>query len=78
LLAECIASGGSVTGEHGVGSRKIDFMPRQFQTADLEAFQRVRYSFDPYGIFNPGKLLPTGNGEQKIIHHGVAEGTEIK
>ncbi|MGD0655667.1 MAG: FAD-linked oxidase C-terminal domain-containing protein [Thermoguttaceae bacterium] len=58
LLQQCIALGGSVTGEHGVGSRKADFMPRQFQSVDLEALRRVRYSFDPYGLFNPGKLLP--------------------
>jgi glycolate oxidase len=73
LLAECVAIGGSVTGEHGVGSRKIDFMPRQFQSADLEAFQRVRYSFDPYGLFNPGKLLPASNGNAKEMHHVVTE-----
>ncbi len=57
LLDECIALGGSATGEHGVGARKVDLMPRQFQAADLEALKRVRYSFDPYGLFNPGKLL---------------------
>ncbi len=57
LLAECVALGGSVTAEHGVGSRKVAFMPLQFQAADLEAMQSVRYSFDPYGLFNPGKLL---------------------
>ncbi len=57
LLDACIALGGSVTAEHGVGARKVDFMPRQFHPADLEAMQRVRYSFDPYGLFNPGKLL---------------------
>jgi glycolate oxidase len=78
LLDACIALGGSVTAEHGIGARKVDFMLRQFQSADLEAFQRVRYSFDPYGLFNPGKDLPTGNGEEKIIHHGAAEATEIR
>ncbi len=58
MLEQCIALGGSVTGEHGIGARKVDLMPRQFQPADLEALRRVRYSFDPYGLFNPDKLLP--------------------
>jgi glycolate oxidase len=57
FLEACIALGGSVTGEHGVGSRKVDFMPRQFQSPDLEALRRVRYSFDPYGLLNPGKIM---------------------
>jgi glycolate oxidase len=57
MLQQCIALGGSVTGEHGVGARKVDFMPRQFQSPDLEALKRVRYSFDPYGLLNPGKIM---------------------
>jgi glycolate oxidase len=65
LLEQCIASGGSVTGEHGVGARKVDFMPRQFQSPDLEAFKRVRYSFDPYGLLNPGKIM---NSELRILN----------
>jgi glycolate oxidase len=58
LLDECIALGGSVTAEHGVGMRKVDFMPRQYQPADLNAMEWVKTSFDPYGGLNPGKLLP--------------------
>jgi len=58
LLVECIATGGSVSGEHGIGARKVDLMPKQFQSTALEAIQRVRYSFDPCERFNPGKLLP--------------------
>jgi glycolate oxidase len=57
LLEACIAMGGSVTGEHGVGAKKVDLMPRQFQSPDLEALRRVRYSFDPYGLLNPGKIM---------------------
>jgi glycolate oxidase len=72
LLSECLALGGSVAGEHGIGSRKTAFMPRQYRPGDLEAMQRVRYSFDPYELFNPGKLLFYGNE----IQHGVTEGTE--
>ncbi len=57
MFEQCIALGGSVTGEHGIGARKVDFMPRQFQSPDLEALRRVRYSFDPYGLLNPGKIM---------------------
>ena len=58
LLEACIACGGSATGAHGVGAKKVDFMTRQFQPADLEALQRVRLAFDPCGLLNPHKVLP--------------------
>jgi glycolate oxidase len=58
LLAECIALGGSVTAEHGIGIEKLDFMDKLFGPADLEAMRRVRRAFDPAGRLNPGKLLP--------------------
>jgi glycolate oxidase len=57
LLEACIATGGGISGEHGVGSRKTDLMPMQFKAADLEALKQVRYSFDPRGTFNPGKTI---------------------
>jgi len=58
LLAECIALGGSVTAEHGIGIEKIEFMNKLFGPNDLEAMRRVRRAFDPAGRLNPGKLLP--------------------
>jgi len=58
LLAECIALGGSVTAEHGIGIEKIEFMDKLFGPADLEAMSRIRRAFDPAGRLNPGKLLP--------------------
>jgi len=58
LLAECIALGGSVTAEHGIGIEKIEFMEKLFGPADLEAMRRLRRAFDPAGRLNPGKLLP--------------------
>jgi glycolate oxidase len=58
ILEACIAAGGSITAEHGIGIEKLALMPRQFAPADLEAMRRVRRSFDPTGMFNPGKLLP--------------------
>jgi glycolate oxidase len=60
ILEECIACGGSITAEHGIGVEKIDLMERLFAPADLEAMRRVRTAFDPTGRFNPGKLIPQG------------------
>ena len=58
ILEKCIALGGSVTGEHGIGAEKIDFMPKQFAAADLEAMKTLRRAFDPEQRFNPHKMFP--------------------
>ncbi len=58
LLHACIALGGSVTGEHGVGVDKAANLPLQYGEADLAFMARLRRVFDPTGIMNPGKLLP--------------------
>jgi glycolate oxidase len=57
ILADCLALGGSVTAEHGIGVEKIEFMPKQFGPEDLEAMRKVRSAFDPQWKFNPGKLI---------------------
>jgi glycolate oxidase len=59
LLAACIAMGGSVTGEHGVGLDKAKNLPLQYGEADLNFMARLRSVFDPDRIMNPGKLLPS-------------------
>jgi glycolate oxidase len=59
ILDLCIAHGGSITGEHGVGADKAKHMPRMFTEADLDTMQLVRCAFDPRGISNPGKVFPT-------------------
>jgi glycolate oxidase len=59
ILEACVAAGGSITGEHGVGSDKACAMPLMFSDADLEAMKRLRTAFDPAGLANPGKLFPT-------------------
>jgi glycolate oxidase len=59
ILELCVAVGGTVTGEHGVGVEKLDTMCRQFDTATLQAFYGVRRAFDPAQILNPGKAIPT-------------------
>jgi glycolate oxidase len=59
ILEECIRSGGSVTGEHGIGVEKIDFMPRLFTPEDLTMMTRLRSAFNPDGRCSPRKMLPT-------------------
>ncbi len=59
ILSLCIAAGGTVTGEHGVGMEKIDSMCEQFGTAELEQFHALKQAFDPKGLLNPGKAVPT-------------------
>ena len=56
-----VAAGGSLTGEHGVGLEKRDLMGLVFEPIDLDAQARLRDAFDPDGLMNPGKVLPTGS-----------------
>jgi glycolate oxidase len=58
ILEKCIELGGSVTGEHGIGVEKIDFMEKQFSKNDLEAMKALRRVFDPEGRCNPHKMFP--------------------
>jgi len=59
IVEACVDAGGSITGEHGVGVDKKRYMPRMFDEPDLAAFQMLRCAFDPRGLANPGKLMPT-------------------
>jgi glycolate oxidase len=59
LLELCIEMGGTITGEHGVGIEKINQMCQQFTTAELTQFHAVKAAFDPEGLLNPGKAVPT-------------------
>lgn len=82
ILEICIAAGGSITGEHGVGEDKKMAMSKMFSEPDLETMQRVRCAFDPLQLSNPTKLFPRPRlcGEQpgKYVVHpleaaGIAE-----
>jgi glycolate oxidase len=68
LMAKCVEMGGSITGEHGVGVEKNELMPLIFSEDDLEMQRRMKEVFNPSGLFNPGKVLPTGKmcGELRI------------
>jgi glycolate oxidase len=59
LLELCIEVGGTITGEHGVGIEKINQMCTQFRPAELTQFHAVKAAFDPDGLLNPGKMVPT-------------------
>ena len=59
ILEACLDAGGSLTGEHGVGMDKACSMPRMFSERDLDVFMRLRSAFDPEGLCNPGKVVPT-------------------
>ena len=58
IMAACVRAGGSITGEHGVGSDKIDYMPWAFSADCLGAMRSVRRAFDPTELANPGKVVP--------------------
>jgi glycolate oxidase len=59
ILRLCVAVGGVLTGEHGVGVEKRDLMPAMFSEADLNQQQRLKCAFDAQGLLNPGKVFPT-------------------
>ncbi len=59
ILEECLSCGGSVTGEHGIGVEKIDFMPKLFAPEDLSMMLRLRNAFNPDNRCSPAKMFPT-------------------
>lgn len=68
ILEMCIQVGGTITGEHGVGIEKINQMCSQFKTGELEIFHAVKDAFDPDGLLNPGKAVPT---LRRCAEHGA-------
>ena len=68
ILQMCIQAGGTITGEHGVGIEKINQMCSQFKTGELEMFHAVKAAFDPEGLLNPGKAVPT---LRRCAEHGA-------
>jgi len=69
ILKLCVRLGGSISGEHGIGSDKACFMPEMFSPADLETMQQVRSAFDPKRLANPEKLFPTPRTCGEGAHH---------
>jgi glycolate oxidase len=75
IMEACLAAGGVLTGEHGVGIEKRDLMPKLFSADDLDAQARLRDAFDPDGTANPDKVLPRGSRCGDLQH--VPEGAWI-
>src|SRR5438309_2657629 len=69
IMETCVRAGGSITGEHGVGLDKSSYLPLIFSKADMSAMLQVRAAFDPTGLCNPGKIIPTprGCGEARAV-----------
>lgn len=59
ILALCVAVGGTITGEHGVGIEKINSMCIQFSSEEIQAFHAVKRAFDPAALLNPDKAIPS-------------------
>ena len=73
ILSHCIAVGGTITGEHGVGLEKKELMPRLFSAETLATMARLKLLFDPDNRMNPGKMLPTGKGCIEIRQPALAK-----
>ena len=81
ILELCVEVGGTITGEHGVGIEKINQMCAQFNSGELQMFREVKLAFDPSGLLNPGKVIPTAHrcaefGKQHV-HHGLVAFPEL-
>ena len=74
ILELCVAVGGVLTGEHGVGVEKRDLMPAMFSDVDLAQQQRLKCAFDSAGLFNPGKVFPTLSACVEQGHMHVKDG----
>ena len=82
ILELCVAVGGTITGEHGVGLEKINQMCVQFNAAELQQFHAVKQAFDPQGLLNPGKAIPTLHRCSEFgamhVHHGQLPHPELE
>lgn len=82
ILEVCVAAGGSITGEHGVGMEKINQMCVQFNDKELLQFHAIKKAFDPEGLLNPGKAIPTLHRCAEFgamhVHHGQLPHPELE
>ncbi len=72
IMKACVDAGGALSGEHGIGAEKRQFMPWLYNEADLENMERLREVFGNAGQFNPCKLLPSGTGCGEMAHQAKA------
>ncbi|MCF6256632.1 MAG: FAD-binding protein [Gammaproteobacteria bacterium] len=82
ILDLCVAVGGTITGEHGVGIEKIEQMCHQFSSAELQQMHALKAAFDPAGLLNPGKAVPTLHRCAEFgamhVHHGEVPFPELE
>jgi glycolate oxidase len=82
ILELCVEVGGTITGEHGVGMEKIGQMCSQFNSAEIAQFHAVKHAFDPLGLLNPGKAVPTLQRCAEFgamhVHHGELPFPELE
>jgi len=77
VMRLCVELDGTITGEHGIGTEKIDAMTLMFTPEELRAMRLVKRAFDPAGIANPGKMLPEENVPEEVPRRSVASGSDI-
>ena len=68
IMETCVRAGGTITGEHGVGLDKSDYLPLVFSDDDMRAMLDVRAAFDPTGLCNPTKVLPSAAACGDVQH----------
>ncbi|HZI19212.1 MAG TPA: FAD-linked oxidase C-terminal domain-containing protein [Pyrinomonadaceae bacterium] len=80
IVETCVRAGGTITGEHGVGLDKSEYLPLVCSVETLEAMLRVRAAFDPKGLCNPGKVIPAppGCGEARAAVRGDGQNTDAQ
>src|SRR5947207_10018927 len=77
IMKLCVDVGGSLSGEHGIGDEKKDFMDLVFSDSDLDTMMRVKQVFNPTGLLNPAKIFPTRRGSTEIGKHTTTSTAEI-
>jgi glycolate oxidase len=81
ILRTCVAMGGVLSGEHGIGVEKRDLMGEMFGEVDLAHQERVKCAFDPHMLLNPGKVFPTLHRCAELgrmhVHHGQLRFPEL-
>ena len=70
ILRMCVEMGGSLTGEHGIGMEKREYLPDMFSADEIALMHRIRAAFDPLTIANPGKMFPGGEAPA-LVQHGL-------
>jgi glycolate oxidase len=82
ILQTSVEFGGTITGEHGVGVEKLTSMCVQFSPEELEQMQRLKAAFDPAGLLNPGKVIPTlhrcAEAGKMLVHRGQLAHPELE